>query len=539
MFHVGSQGRQQCFGELVCGGDRAGRFRRRWNGGREGFRDGELVVEGCMAAARERENGMGHRIGKGRSLRKTTVLYAVIAALTALLNVAAWNSSAFSDWYIAHIFPVWVGTYGRVTGLLPFSVGEWLIAAGVVLAALVLLSGIGWLGIVAAAALRAAFRGGRRRFGESRAWSDGCKEPGESGAWSDGCKEPGESGAWPDGCKEPGESGAWSDGCKEPGESGAWSKGSREPGESGSWIRRYGRFSRGLYRFFAWTLLVVCLVMTLNCFILYHASTFSEHYFGEDDNEYGLEELIAVYNMVAEQCNLLADAMERDESGMVLYGGSLGEDGTLLDMEDMARELMGKLGEEYPRLDGFYPRPKALLSSDFMCQQYMQGYYFPFSMEANYNDVMHILNKPATMCHELAHLRGYIYEDEANFIGYLACVQSEDAFFRYAGYLSVLTYLNNDLYKAWKEERAAFEEAAAVTEPVVVEARVWEDNIFVVQKEWDRINGKALIDTEIVVKAADVFIDTNLKVNGVADGKVSYSHVVRLLLQYYRYHPVA
>ena len=199
MFHVGSQGRQQCFGELVCGGDRAGRFRRRWNGGREGFRDGELVVEGCMAAARERENGMGHRIGKGRSLRKTTVLYAVIAALTALLNVAAWNSSAFSDWYIAHIFPVWVGTYGRVTGLLPFSVGEWLIAAGVVLAALVLLSGIGWLGIVAAAALRAAFRGGRCRFGESGAWSDGCKEPGESGAWSDGCKEPGESGAWSDG----------------------------------------------------------------------------------------------------------------------------------------------------------------------------------------------------------------------------------------------------------------------------------------------------------------------------------------------------
>ncbi len=260
-------------------GDRAGRFRRRWNGGREGFRDGELVVEGCMAAARERENGMGHRIGKGRSLRKTTVLYAVIAALTVLLNVAAWNSSAFSDWYIAHIFPVWVGTYGRVTGLLPFSVGEWLIAAGVVLAALVLLSGIGWLGIVAAAALRAAFRGGRRRFGESGAWSDGCKEPGESGAWSDGCKE---------------------------------------PGESGSWIRRYGRFSRGLYRFFAWTLLVVCLVMTLNCFILYHASTFSEHYFGEDDNEYGLEELIAVYNMVAEQCNLLADAMERDDRKSVV-----------------------------------------------------------------------------------------------------------------------------------------------------------------------------------------------------------------------------
>ena len=43
-----------------------------------------------------------------------------------------------------------------------------------------------------------------------------------------------------------------------------------------------------------------------------------------------------------------------------------------------------------------------------------------------------------------------------------------------------------------------------------------------------------MIDTEVVDKAADVFIDANLKVNGIADGKISYSRVVRLLLQYYR-----
>lgn len=276
--------------------------------------------------------------------------------------------------------------------------------------------------------------------------------------------------------------------------------------------------------------------MTLNCFILYHASTFSEHYFGEDDNVYTLEELIGVYNMVAEQCNRLSGEMLRDESGMALYPGSTGRDGELLDMEDMARELMARLGEEYPQLKGYYPRPKALLTSDFMCQQHMQGYYFPFSMEANYNDVMHILNFPSTMCHELAHLRGYIYEDEANFIGYLVCVQSEDAFFQYAGYLSVLVYLRNDIYKARRENSAAYEEAIERIAPVEVEAQVWEDNVFVVDEEWDRINGKALIDTEVVDKAADVFIDTNLKIHGISDGAVSYSRVVRLLLQYYRYH---
>ena len=36
-----------------------------------------------------------------------------------------------------------------------------------------------------------------------------------------------------------------------------------------------------------------------------------------------------------------------------------------------------------------------------------------------------------------------------------------------------------------------------------------------------------------VKKAADTFVDTTLKVNGVKSGKVSYSYVVKLLLMYY------
>lgn len=422
---------------------------------------------------------------KGRFHRKSTVIYAGIAALTVLLNVAAWNSSAFSDWYIAHIFPIWVGTYGRLTGALPFSLGEWMIVAGLVLAALVSICSAVWMAIGAARLLGAAFHKIPAR--------------GRGGRGGAGLRV-----------------------------------GRRWPAAAGTWIGGYGRLSRGLYGFFAWTLLLVCLIMTLNCFILYHASTFSEHYFGEDDGEYILEELIAVYNLVAGECNRLAGDMERDESGMVLYPGGAERGEVLQGMADTARELMGRLGETYPQLAGYYPRPKALLSSDFMCQQYMQGYYFPFSMEANYNDVMHILNIPSTMCHELAHLRGYIYEDEANFIGYLACVESEDAFFQYAGYLSVLNYLSNDLYQARKEDKAGYEAAIAVIAPMEVDSQVWIDNVFVVQEEWDRINGKALIDTEVVDKAADVFIDTNLKVNGIADGAISYSRVVRLLLQYYR-----
>ena len=401
------------------------------------------------------------------------ILFFVIVAIVIILNVAAWNSAPFCDWYIAHIFPIWVNTYGRLTGLFSFSVGEWLILAGLLLVAMAAILPIVWG--AAELIIRLCCRS------ESRRRVEGPKEAGDK--------------------------------------------------PSPVSLRR---FVKGFYRFFVWTLLSVCLVMTLNCFILYHASTFSQRYLSGGEEEYALEELMAVYNMVAEECLWLSEEIERDENGRALYSGSKGKNGETLDMADKARELMIQLGETYDQLDGYYPRPKALLSSDFMCQQYMCGYYFPFSMEANYNDVMYILNKPATMCHELAHLRGFIYEDEANFVAYLACVKSDDVFFRYAGNLSVLVYLNNDLYRAWQADPEAYARAAEVMQPVAVTDQVWEDDTFVLQEEWDRINGKALIDTEIVDQASDIFIDTNLKVNGISDGSVSYSRVVRLLLQYYR-----
>lgn len=381
--------------------------------------------------------------------RNKWILYISIASLVVLFNIIAWNSTAFCDAYIAYVFPVWVNTYGRFSGLFPFSLGEWMLLTGVILVLLAI------LGLIPGSILFL------------------CK--------SRLCK----------------------------------------------YFRRY-------YIFFAWTVLAVCVVMTLNCSILYHASGFSQKYFQTTQEDYTLEELIVLYNHVVTRCNSLSQQMERDLEGAVVYSGSVNKDGKNVDMEDKAIETMQQLGKTYPQLDGFYPRPKKLLSSDFMCQQYMCGYYFPFSMEANYNDVMFVMNKPATLCHELAHLRGYIYEDEANFISYLACIQSDDAVFQYAGYLSVLNYLGNDLYRAYQKNPEVYRAAIANVEPVAVLPVVIEDNIFVTQEEWDRIHKKAIFDTETVNKVSDSFTDATLKLNGVSDGMISYSRVVKLMLQYYR-----
>ena len=395
--------------------------------------------------------------------KKKWMIYIGIAIVTVLLNVLAWNSTAFCDAYIAYIFPIWVNTYSRFTGIFPFSVGEWLIVVGVilVLAAIV-------LGVVTVVSVAIPVLQKRSHFE-------------------------------------------------------LWDKAGRD---------KFLRYTKKFYVFFAWLILIIAVVMTLNCSFLYHASTFSRKYFGDNNRQYTIKEVMTLYNFVAQKCNELSGLVERDENGTIVYHG-LNQKGEAVDMEEKAIEAMQQLGKNYPQLDGYYPRPKPMMFSDFMCQQYMCGYYFPFSMEANYNDVMYIMNKPATMCHELAHLRGYIFEDEANFISYLACVSSEDITFQYAGCLSVINYLINDLYSAKQTNPESYKEAWEEIQPIAILEIVQEDNVFVTEEEWDRINKKALVDTETVDEISDTFTDTALKVNGVSDGMLSYNRVVELLLQYY------
>lgn len=399
--------------------------------------------------------------------KKAIILYIVLILIIILLNIVAWNSTTFCDAYIKYVFPIWVNTYGRITGIFPFSVGEILLVLGVVsvvlFGVLLLIFAVVKLGVGFC-----RFKANKKSLPVPKAAED------NSGSEKGFCQ--------------------------------------------GKYANCFFKISKGYFVWFTWLLLAVCLIMTLNCTILYHASTFSENYFGEAKDDYSLEELIEVRNMVVEKCNALSQEMERDAEGNILYTE---------DIEKGAIKAMQKLGQTYHQLDGYYPRPKPLAASDFFSQQYMAGYYFPFSMEANYNNVMYIMNKPASMCHELAHLRGYIYEDEANFISYLACIQSGDKFLEYSGYLSVLNYLDNDFYDAVGRDREAY-----MAQPVIL-SQVHVDNQFLTDEEWDRINGKAVIDTETVDEISDTFTETVLVANGVSDGMISYSRVVKLLLQYY------
>lgn len=62
--------------------------------------------------------------------------------LAVILNIIGRVWDGFSDFYVKHIFPLWVETYGRFTGIFSFSVGEWMLYLAVLL---VILLGVGGL----------------------------------------------------------------------------------------------------------------------------------------------------------------------------------------------------------------------------------------------------------------------------------------------------------------------------------------------------------------------------------------------------------
>ncbi len=75
----------------------------------------------------------------------------------------------------------------------------------------------------------------------------------------------------------------------------------------------------------------------------------------------------------------------------------------------------------------------------------IQGYYNPFSGEAQFNGFIPPFMHPFVISHEMAHQLGIAAEDEANFIAYILCAQSADPAFRYSAYFNLFLYAFSDL----------------------------------------------------------------------------------------------
>lgn len=240
----------------------------------------------------------------------------------------------------------------------------------------------------------------------------------------------------------------------------------------------------------------------------YYRETFSESA-GIKIEEYSVEELKEVCRWLTDEVNERSDTVKRDEKGLMTLAD--------VDVEQAAVVSMKNLGEEYAVLRGYYPNPKPLLNHWILSIQNLTGVYSPFTVEANYNHGMVDYNIPFTACHELSHLRGFMEEKEANYIGFLACLGSDVEEFRYSGYLMGWIYCTNVLYEedyeAWEELRGELKDR--VLQDLRANSGFW-----------------AKYDTA-VAEVSDKINDTYLKANGQQDGVESYDRMVDLIVAEY------
>lgn len=188
-------------------------------------------------------------------------------------------------------------------------------------------------------------------------------------------------------------------------------------------------------------------------------------------------------------------------------------------MEEQAILAIGKAGQVYRSLSGFTPAPKGVWQSGLLSRQKIMGIYSPFTIEANYNRDMPVFNIPSTLCHELSHLKGYMREDEANFIAWLACQCSDQPQFAYSGHMLAFGYAMNALWNAGEQE-AYREIYAGLCQNARTDLR--EDADF-----WHMYDGRA-------AEVSQAVNHTYLKLNRQQDGVKSYGRMVDLLLAYQR-----
>lgn len=282
--------------------------------------------------------------------------------------------------------------------------------------------------------------------------------------------------------------------------------------------------ARPLRRFLGHLFLILSSLLVLYvflCGINYHRTSFSE--------EAGLSVTIDEHGTVYDEADLIAlcdylvtEINDTEAQLDVPYIGQTSETpkpsaAWLWHAGRTGQRAMEKLGQRYRRLSGHYPFPKPILNTWILSVQQTTGVYSPFTVEANYNRDIAYYDIPFTICHELSHLRGYMQEEEANFIGVLATIGADDLYFNYSGYVSAWVYAGNAL--------ARIDSTAFATLYSRINARTRQDMLYN-NAYWKQFEGKP-------AEAHEQLNDAYLKMQGQASGVRSYGHVTDLMLEYF------
>ncbi|MEY8357972.1 DUF3810 domain-containing protein [Anaerotruncus colihominis] len=256
---------------------------------------------------------------------------------------------------------------------------------------------------------------------------------------------------------------------------------------------------------------VIFFIFVTTCGLNYHRLEFAQTS-GLQIRDSSAQELAALCLELSARASELRLEVGEDASGVMRL------ESDFFDTAHKARDTFGSLSQEYAVFPNYAIAPKPVLNSRFMSRMQLTGQFTLFTFEANINKDAPDYSIPATMCHELAHTRGFMREDEANFIGYLACINSDSAEFQYSGVMLALVHASNRLYET---DRMLYQDVASTFSDGV--RRDFADN----NAYWAQFEGP-------VAEVSDAVNNAYLVMNHQSDGVKSYGRMVDLLLADYR-----
>ncbi|GAA4900838.1 hypothetical protein GCM10023311_28120 [Flaviramulus aquimarinus] len=229
------------------------------------------------------------------------------------------------------------------------------------------------------------------------------------------------------------------------------------------------------------------------------------------ESKYTTEQLVEVTNMLIKKSNTLHSKLSKNDT-------------IKIDLPFSKNEIFKMTSIGYDNLKIHFPHfkycPKSIKTSIYsypLTYMGFSGYLNPFTNEAQVDGLIPIYKFPTTSAHEIAHQLGYAAENEANFIGFMATINHDNMYFKYAGYTFSLRFCLNEIYR---RDEALYETIVETVNPGILK------NYKEVRDFWDAHQNPA----EPFFKG---FYSNFLKANKQDKGMQSYNYVVALLVNYF------
>jgi hypothetical protein len=110
-------------------------------------------------------------------------------------------------------------------------------------------------------------------------------------------------------------------------------------------------------------------------------------------------------------------------------------------IDTSSRGYYKRFTDSKSKLSGLQAKPSLF---NFLMQHLgIQGYYNPFTGEAQVNRFLPGFMLPFVVCHEMAHQSGVANEGDANLMAYVVSTATNDTAFNYSAYLNIWLYVQS------------------------------------------------------------------------------------------------